>query len=241
MYREKNRRSLLKTISWRLLATCTTALIVYILTGKMVLAFSVGGIEAATKMILYFFHERLWNRIDFGKKSVKPFVMWFTGLSGAGKSTLSDKTAVYLKKCGLRVECLDGDVVRSIFPQTGFSREERDKHVKRIGFLASILERNGVVVLSSFVSPYEEARQFVRGLCDNFIEVYVKASVEECEQRDVKGLYKKARAGEIVNFTGIDDPYEEPRSPEIIIESGQQSVEESFEILKREINKRLEV
>ena len=162
------------------------------------------------------------------KESSNAFVLWFTGLSGSGKSTLADRVNVYLKDKGLKVECLDGDTVRSIFPQTGFSKEERDQHIKRMGFLASLLERNGVIVIASFVSPYAEARQFVRGQCDNFSEVYVKASLEECERRDVKGLYKKVRAGQIKNFTGVDDPYEEPINPELIVDTDVESADESF-------------
>lgn len=173
------------------------------------------------------------------KEYLKPFVLWFTGLSGAGKSTLADLTHQYLKEKNIKTERLDGDAVRSIFPNTGFTKEERDNHVKRIGFLASMLERNDVIVIASFISPYKDSRNFVRGLCKNFIEVYVKASVAGCECRDVKGLYKKAREGEIQNFTGISDPYEAPKDPEIVIETDKQSVEESFSVLKNYIDKHL--
>jgi len=171
----------------------------------------------------------------YSEKARGAFVLWFTGLSGAGKSTLADKMYDYLKQKRLRVERLDGDIVRSIFPDTGFSREERDKHIKKVGYLASILERNGVIVIASFISPYREARGFVRNLCDNFIEIHVKAPLSTCEQRDVKGLYKKARAGEIQHFTGIDDPYEPPENPEIVVDTDKVSVEESFLFLKQKI------
>lgn len=170
------------------------------------------------------------------RKCCKPFVLWFTGLSGAGKSTLADKAYEYLQEKNLKVERLDGDTVRSIFPNTGFTKEERDNHIKRVGFLASMLERNDVVVVASFISPYRESRNFVRGLCTNFIEVYVKASLAACECRDVKGLYKKAREGHIQNFTGVSDPYEEPNHSEIIIETDKQSVKESFSVLKKYID-----
>lgn len=165
--------------------------------------------------------------------------MWFTGLSGAGKSTLADLIHRHLKEKDIKVERLDGDTVRSIFPNTGFSKEDRDNHVKRIGFLASMLERNDVVVIASFISPYKDSRNFVRGLCKNFVEVYVKASVEACECRDVKGLYKKAREGKIQNFTGISDPYEAPERPEIIIETEKESIDESLAIIKDYLNKHL--
>jgi len=237
MFSEKRRRSLLKTISWRVLATLATGIIVFLLTGKLLLALSVGGIEVIVKMVLYFFHERLWNRVHFGKRSQKAFVLWFTGLSGAGKSTLADKVYDYLRQKGLKVERLDGDNVRSVFPNTGFTKEERDRHIKKVGFLASILERNGIIVIASFISPYREARRFVRNLCGNFIEIYVKAPLSTCEQRDVKGLYKKARSGEIRHFTGIDDPYESPQESEIVVDTDIVSVEESFLFLKRKIEK----
>jgi adenylylsulfate kinase len=237
MYLDNKKRSILKTISWRIFATVSTCIIVFLFTGKLTLALSVGVVLTA----LHFFHERLWNRIGFGKRKLKPFVLWFTGLPGAGKSTLGDRAYDYLKRKGLQVERLDGDTVRSIFPNTGYTKEERGNHVKRVGFLASILEKNGVVVVSSFISPYKEAREFVRGLCANFIEVHVKASLETCERRDVKGLYKKARSGEIRHFTGIDDPYEVPEYPDIVVDTDHQSVEDSFLTLKQHIDRCLAV
>ena len=165
------------------------------------------------------------------KMSKEPCVIWFTGLSGAGKTTLAEKLAAYLKQTGVKCELLDGDTVRNIFPQTGFTKKDRDEHVKRMGFLASMLERNGVTVLASFISPYRESRDFVRKMCRNFVEVYVSTSLEVCEKRDVKGLYKKARCGEIKSFTGIDDPYEAPLNPEITINTAEETVEESLEKL----------
>ena len=239
MFRERKTRSIVKTISWRIIATTAITLIVFILSRELKLALAIGGVEAIVKTALYFFHERAWDKINFGRKSLKPFVLWFTGLSGSGKSTLADKVFKYLEKRNIKVERLDGDVVRSVFPQTGFSKEERDKHIRRIGFLTSLLERNGIVVVSSFISPYREARQFVRSNCVHFIEVYVKASVDECERRDAKGLYKKARTGEISNFTGISDPYEEPENPEIIIDTNIQTIDESFAVIRKYINKLL--
>ena len=158
----------------------------------------------------------------------EPCVLWFTGLSGAGKTTLAEKLAAYLKDKNIKCELLDGDTVRNIFPQTGFSKKERNDHIKRMGFLASMLERNGITVVASFISPYRESRDFVRKMCRNFVEVYVSTSLEVCEKRDVKGLYKKARKGEITSFTGIDDPYEAPLNPEISIDTGNETVEESF-------------
>jgi len=237
MYHENKKRSILKAFSWRFLATVTTALIVYLFTGKLLLAVSVGGVEVIAKMILYFFHERIWNKINFGRRPFRPYVIWFTGLSGAGKSTLADRTFEYLTQKGYKVQRLDGDIVRRVFPKTGFTKEDRDNHIKRVGFLASILEKNGVIVISSFISPYRDTRQFVRNLCTRFVEVHVKASLQACEQRDPKGLYKKARAGEIRQFTGVDAPYEPPENAEITIDTDHDSSEESFLKLKRKIDK----
>ena len=160
-------------------------------------------------------------------KTPKGLVLWLTGLSGAGKTTLAENLYAEISRLGKKVERLDGDVLRGVFPNTGFSKDARDEHIRRVGFMASRLEHHGVIVIASFISPYLQARNFVRGLCGNFIEVYIKASIDECQRRDVKGLYKKALAGEIKSFTGIDDPYEEPAEPEIVIETEQQTVDES--------------
>lgn len=159
------------------------------------------------------------------------FVVWLTGLSGSGKSTLAEKLCAFYKAKGLRVEHLDGDAVRAVFPLTGFSKKDRDEHIMRVGYIASLLERNAVIVVASFISPYKDARVAVRRSCRNFIEVYVEASLKECERRDPKGLYKKARAGEIKHFTGIDDPYEIPGSPQITVVTEGRSVEGSFHYL----------
>lgn len=159
----------------------------------------------------------------------KVFVLWLTGLSGAGKSTIADRVFDEIANGSRQVEKLDGDIMRGYFPSTGFTKEARDEHIKRVGFMASRLESHGVIVIASFISPYRESRRFVRGICDNFIEVHVCASLEECEKRDVKGLYKKARAGEIDNFTGIDAPYEVPEKAEIVIDTNEQTVEESVD------------
>lgn len=154
-------------------------------------------------------------------------MLWLTGLSGSGKSTLADQVYDKIAQNDHRVEKLDGDVMRGLFPATGFTKEARDEHIKRVGFLASLLEKHDVIVVASFISPYEQTRQLVRSRCKKFVEVFVSASLEECERRDVKGLYKKARAGEIKNFTGIDDPYEQPSNPEIVVDTETQTEEES--------------
>lgn len=142
--------------------------------------------------------------------------VWFTGLSGSGKSTISRAVEEVLRAAGWRVEVLDGDVVRkSLTKGLGFSKEDRDENIRRIGFVAHLLTRNGVIAIVAAISPYREIRDEVRAKIGNFIEVFVNAPVEVCEQRDTKGLYKKARAGELRGFTGVDDPYEPPLNPEV--------------------------
>ena len=165
----------------------------------------------------------------------KGFCLWFTGLSGAGKTTITNLLVKELLKRGSKLEVLDGDVVReNLSKGLGFSKEDRDTNIRRIAFVANLLSRNGVPVITAAISPYRDIRDEARQMMDGrFIEVYVKASVEECERRDVKGLYKKARAGEIKEFTGISDPYEEPLNPEITVETEKQTPEESAQkILK---------
>lgn len=142
--------------------------------------------------------------------------VWFTGLSGAGKTTISKLVEQHLRAAAYPVESLDGDIVRqNLTKGLGFSKEDRDENIRRIGFVAHLLSRNGVIVLVSAISPYREVRDEVRERIGDFIEVYVNAPLKVCEQRDVKGLYAKARRGEIRGFTGIDDPYEAPLKPEV--------------------------
>lgn len=154
--------------------------------------------------------------------------VWFTGLSGAGKTTLSRAIYADLLNRGFRVECLDGDVVRqNLTKDLTFSKEDRDENVRRIGFVAELLTRHGVIVLVSAISPYRSARDQVRQRIGDFLEVFVHAPIEVCEARDVKGLYRRARAGEIRNLTGIDDPYEPPLAPDIECRTDKESVEVS--------------
>lgn len=165
------------------------------------------------------------------ERKLKPTVLWFTGLSGSGKSTISEKVYKVLKDRGHEVEHLDGDAVREVFPTTGFSKQERDSHVKRVGFVASLLQKHGVFVVASFISPYRDARDFVRDMCEDFTEIHISTPLEECERRDVKGLYEKARKGEIENFTGVSDPYEEPENPELEIDTTDITPEEGVRMV----------
>ncbi len=154
--------------------------------------------------------------------------IWFTGLSGAGKTTISRAVAEELRSQGHQLEILDGDVVRqNLTKGLGFSKEDRDENIRRIGFVSHLLTRNGVIVLVSAISPYREIREEVRQRIGDFVEVYVNAPLAVCEGRDVKGLYQRARAGEIKGFTGIDDPYEHPLNPEIECRTDLEELEES--------------
>lgn len=156
------------------------------------------------------------------------FTLWFTGLSGSGKTTLARAIEAILRDRGLKVEVLDGDVVRTNLSKgLGFSKEDRDINIKRIGFVCKLLSRNGVVALGSAISPYREVRDFIRQDIGRFVEVYCQCPMEVLVERDVKGLYKKALEGEIQNFTGVSDPYEEPLDPEVVIHSDRESPEES--------------
>jgi adenylylsulfate kinase len=164
-----------------------------------------------------------------GKSKIQVgFTLWFTGLSGAGKSTIANILVEKISSEGLKVELLDGDKVRTHLSRgLGFSKEDRDKNIRRIGYVASLLSRNGVITITAAISPYREVRDEVRSMHENFVEVYVKCSLEVLEKRDVKGLYKKARLGEVKQFTGVSDPYEEPLNPEIVVETDKEAPDES--------------
>ena len=158
----------------------------------------------------------------------KGFALWFTGLSGSGKTTLARWMEAILRERDMKVEVLDGDIIRqNLSKGLGFSKEDRDTNIKRIGFVCKLLARNGVVAIGSAISPYREIRALVRQEIGDFVEVYVQCPLDVLIERDVKGLYKKALSGEIKNFTGISDPYEEPLSPEVVVNTSVESPEES--------------
>ena len=161
----------------------------------------------------------------------KGFTLWFTGLSGAGKSTLATAVVDRLRKAGYRkIEVLDGDVVRTNLSKgLGFSKEDRDTNIRRIAFVCHLLSRNGAIAVAAAISPYRAIRDEARAMIGNFVEVFANCPVEECMQRDVKGLYRKALAGQIKQFTGIDDPYEAPLKPEVVCNTAEETVEESVE------------
>jgi adenylylsulfate kinase len=168
--------------------------------------------------------------------------VWFTGLSGAGKTTISQQVGEILVDRGYKVEILDGDVVRQTLTKgLGFSKADRDENIRRIGFVAHLLTRNDVIVLVSAISPYQEIRQEVRDRIGSFLEIYVNAPVALCQSRDVKGLYQKAQAGEISNFTGVSAPYEPPTHPEVTCHTDLESINESVAKVLQRITTTLEI
>jgi len=169
----------------------------------------------------------------------KGVTLWFTGLPCSGKSAVADIVAAVLKEAGYRVERLDGDIVRqSLTRDLGFSRKDRDENIRRVTFVSKLLTRNGVFVLTSFISPYRDIRAESRAEIGSFLEVYTKCALDVCIQRDIKGMYKKAIAGQIKEFTGISDPYEEPENPEILLETDKETIEESSRKVLRALKER---
>ena len=158
----------------------------------------------------------------------KGVTLWFTGLSGSGKTTIAMELEKVLKANSYQVERLDGDEIRQyLCRDLGFSKEDRDENIRRVSYVAGLLTKNDIITLCCFVSPYREARKEARALSENFVEIYVNTPLEICEKRDIKGLYAKARSGEIVSFTGISDPYEPPYDPDLEILAGKEEAEES--------------
>lgn len=225
---ETKLRSLIKAITWRATATLTTITLVYLFFGRIDTALEIGGIEVTLKIFLYILHDRGWNKIKFGRKKFDPFVLWFTGLPVSGKTAIADAVYKELNKKDFEIERIDSHDVRELFPEVGFSRAERLYHLKRISFMIRILEKNKVSVVASFVSPYKEARDQIRKMIKtNYVEIYVKTKIETCKKRDERGVWERAVKGEIKNFTGVSDIYDEPESPDIILDTDQLSIEES--------------
>jgi adenylylsulfate kinase len=161
--------------------------------------------------------------------SVKGFTLWFTGLSGAGKSTISQAVYMELMRRSFSVELLDGDIIRTNFSKgLGFSKMDRDINIRRIGFISYLLNKHDIISIVAAISPYKETRALNRALIEKYIEIFCDCPIEKLCERDPKGLYKKARAGEIMNFTGISDPYERPENPDLVLETSKESKEESF-------------
>ena len=235
MYKETNKRSIVKGITWRVVATTTTIAIVYFFFDRLDLAIAAGMIETVLKVGLYWIHERAWFKIRWGRKKIEPFNLWFTGLPLSGKTTIADRVYEELQKLDIPLERLDSKDIRDVVPDIGFTREDRNRHMKRIGHLIKTLQNNSISTVASFVSPYRESRKAIREMVKNNVVVYLKADVETCKKRDYKGAYKKALSGEYKNFTGVNDVYEEPQHAEIIIDTDKTSVDEATQKIVRYI------
>lgn len=231
MYKDTNLRSIVKGVSWRILATTTTIIIVYVFFGSLNLAIAAGFLETVFKVLLYWLHERVWFKVRWGRKKIKPFNLWFTGLPLSGKTTIADMVYRELKKLDIPLERLDSKDIRDIMPNIGFLREDRNQHIQRIGHLIKTLQNNSISTVASFVSPYSESRKTIRNMVKNNIVVYVKATIESCQERDYKGVYQQAYAGKIKNFTGVSDVYEEPQNSEIEIDTEITSPQEATDII----------
>lgn len=232
MYKDTNKRSIVKGISWRAVATTTTVIIVYVFFGRLDLAIAAGLIETVLKVGLYWAHERAWFKIRWGRKKIEPFNLWFTGLPLSGKTTIADKVYKELENLDIPIERLDSKDIRDVIPDIGYSRDDRNRHMHRIGHLIKTLQNNSISTVASFVSPYRESRKAIREMVKNNIVVYVKADIETCKQRDYKGAYEKALKGEYQNFSGVNDVYEEPQRAEIVIDTDE-SVQKIVKFIKK--------
>ena len=237
MYKETNKRSIVKGISWRVVATTTTIIIVYFFFGRLDLAIAAGLIESVLKVGLYWAHERAWFKVRWGKKKIEPFNLWFTGLPLSGKTTIADKVYIELEKMDIPLERLDSKDIRDLIPNIGFTRDDRNRHMHRIGFLIQKLQKNSISTVASFVSPYRESRKAIRTMVTNNIVVYVKTDIETCKARDYKGKYEKALRGELKNFSGVNDVYEEPQHAEITIDTDSMSADEACAVIVKYIKK----
>ncbi len=237
MYRETNTRSIAKGVSWRVVATTTTIIIVYFFFGRLDLAIAAGMIETVLKVGLYWAHERAWFKVHWGRKKIEPFNLWFTGLPLSGKTTIADKVYTELEKLDIPLERIDSKDIRDLIPGIGYTRDDRNRHMHRIGNLIRTLQRNSISTVASFVSPYKESRKAIREMVDNNVIVYVKTSVETCKERDYKGKYAKAIAGELQNFPGVNDVYEEPQHAEIVIDTETMSADEAADLIVKYIKK----
>jgi adenylylsulfate kinase len=208
-------------------ATTTTIIIVYLFFGRLDLAIAAGALEWVAKIVLYWAHERAWFKVKWGRKKIEPFNLWFTGLPLSGKTTIANKVYEELEKLDIPLERIDSKDIRDIIPDIGFTREDRNRHMHRIGHLVWRLQKNSISTVCSFVSPYKESRKAIREMVQNNIVVYIKADLKTCKSRDYKGVYEKALAGELQNFTGVNDIYEEPKHAEIVIDTDNVSIEEA--------------
>lgn len=225
MLKDTKLRTFLKTVSWRITATSTTVLIVYLFTGQIDTAIEVGLMEMVAKMLFYYVHERWWDSLKFGRVEVPSMVIWITGIPFSGKTTIGDMIAKEFEKEKRKYHRLDSHTVRTLFPNVGFSKDDVDSHIMRVGHLSSILEKNGIIAIASFVSPYNESRDFVRKLCKNFIEVHLHSTPEFARQFDDKGFFDKAFSGEIEHVPGVTADFEPSEKAELTFDMQKTSLD----------------
>ncbi len=238
MYKDSKLRTLTKAFTWRVTATLTTMTLVLIFTGKLDTAIEVGALELIAKMLFYYLHERGWAKIGFGRIEVPSFVLWITGIPVSGKTTLGNLIYEELAKEKLKVQRLDSHDIRPLFPETGFTREEVNNHIKRVGHLASMLEKNGVITIASFVSPYAESRAFVREICKNYVEIHLDSDPEFARQYDRKGFYQKAEAEHYINVPGLDILFEHCDKTELKFDMRKTSLDEVRKEVMKFLHKR---
>ncbi len=233
MFKDTKLRTVLKTISWRITATTTTVVIVYIFTGQIDTAIEVGLLEMVAKMLIYYFHERGWDTLKFGKVEVPSLVIWITGIPFSGKTTIGDLIAKEFEQENRKYQRLDSHTIRALFPSVGFSKDEVNSHIKRVGHLSSILEKNGIIAIASFVSPYRESREFVREMCNNFVEVHLHSTADFAKQFDNKRFFERAFKGEIADVPGVSIDYESSENAELTFDMQKTSLEQ---VLKEVMN-----
>jgi adenylylsulfate kinase len=238
MLKDRKMRTVSKTITWRITATLTTIGLVWLFTGRLETAIEVGILEWMAKMLFYYIHERSWDHIKWGKVQLPSFVLWINGIPRSGKTTLGNMVAEELTKIELPIQRLDSHDVRPLFPETGFTREEVNNHIKRVGHLASMLEKNGVSPITSFVAPYRESREFVKSISRNFVEVYLKTTAESAKKYDDHHLYERAEKGEIKNFPGVDTPFEESEEANLVLDVSQMDLIEAKNQIMQYLRKR---
>jgi adenylyl-sulfate kinase len=219
MFKLINKKNMIKSVIYRLYSFLVTFFVALIITGDAKLSIALGVIENFFKIITYYWFDVVWDK--FTKKKYKTSMLWFTGLSGSGKTTIAKELVKKLQEEGQPAMLLDGDEIRDIFKNYGFDKAARLKHINDVAKMAVYLQKQGIIPIVSLISPFEEARQNARSLTDDFTEIYVSTNLEACEKRDVKGLYAKARSGEIKDFTGVHDtaPYEIPSNPELVFDT----------------------
>jgi adenylyl-sulfate kinase len=232
-----DKKNMVKSVIYRLYAFVITFIVAFIVTGNVELSATIGVIENTFKILTYYWFDILWDK--FTKTKYRTSLIWMTGLSGSGKTTMAKALLKKLQSEGHSAMILDGDEIRDIFKNNGFDKEARVKHNQDVGKMAVYLQSQGIIPIVSLISPYAEARDYVRGISKDFTEIYVSTPISVCEKRDVKGLYKKVRNGEIKDFTGIHSsaPYEAPKSPEMTIDTENLNLDDCVNSILKYIKK----